>query len=201
MPDDIRPGDQSADLLTRRAATKAFSLGTLATLAGCLGTSSETKPDPVDLSGQKEDDQGGMVIGLHAGPNGQIFYRDSSPEGHDNPAWFHTLSMGMFPYYFEHQQQGWEATAIYVTDYSVVEYELTEEEGDTFISTHTGADTFGNAREMTYVVGSEVLGGMGKDLIPFSSSADADAFIDEHGGSTVTFDDVTSSWLSGYMRS
>ncbi|ELZ97953.1 NosL [Haloferax mucosum ATCC BAA-1512] len=203
MYDDTRSGDESTDLLTRRTATKALSVGALAALAGCIGTTSESesKPDPIDLSGGKEDDQGGMVIGLHAGPNGQIFYRDESPDDHDNPAWFHTLSMGLFPYYFEHEQMGWETEAIYVTDYSVVEYELTTEDGDTFISTHTDADTFGDATEMTYVVDSEVLGGMGKDLIPFSSSSDADDFAEEHGGSTVVFDDVTSSWLSGYMRS
>ncbi|POG56091.1 nitrous oxide reductase accessory protein NosL [Haloferax marisrubri] len=203
MHDDSPPHDSSMGSLTRRAATKAVSLGALAALAGCLGggSNAEPTPEPVDLSGGKEDDQGGMVIGLHAGPNGQIFYRDNAPEGHDNPAWFHTLSMGLFPYYFEHREQGWEATAVYVTDYSTVDYELSTEGGDTFISTHTGADTFGDATEMTYVVESEVLGGMGTDLIPFSSDADADEFVAEHGGETVVFDDVTPEWLRGYMRS
>ncbi|ELZ88584.1 nitrous oxide reductase accessory protein NosL [Haloferax sulfurifontis] len=203
MHDDSPPGDSPPVALTRRAATKAASLGALAALAGCLGGGSrrERVPDPVDLSGGKEDDRGGMVIGLHAGPNGQIFYRDNAPEGRDNPAWFHTLGMGLFPYHFERRELGWEATAVYVTDYSTVDYELSTEDGDTFISTHTAADTFGDAAEMAYVVGSEVLGGMGRDLIPFSSDADADGFVAEHGGELVSFDDVTPEWLRGYMRS
>ncbi|KAB1185047.1 MULTISPECIES: nitrous oxide reductase accessory protein NosL [Haloferax] len=192
---------RSSSAYTRRTALKALFCGATVGLAGCLGDDTASKPAPVDLSGGKEDDQGGMVIGLHAGPNGQIFYRDHEPDGHPNPAWFHTLSMGLFPYYFEHQQMGWEATAIYVTDYSIVDYTLTTDGGETFISTHTDADTFGDATEMTYVVDSEVNGGMGKDLIPFSVTDDANAFVDEHGGSTVEFADVTSEWLSGYMRS
>ncbi|KTG27025.1 nitrous oxide reductase accessory protein NosL [Haloferax profundi] len=199
---DVPPdAPASPNRVTRRTTLKALAVGTTVGLAGCLGGDSASKPAPIDLSGGKEDDQGGMVIGLHAGPNGQIFYRDNAPDGHENPAWFHTLSMGLFPYYFEHEQMGWNETAIYVTDYSVVDYSLTSDGGDTFISTHTGADTFGDATEMTYVVGSAVLGGMGRDLIPFSSADDADVFVEDHGGSTVGFTDITAEWLRGYVRS
>ncbi|WP_411969066.1 nitrous oxide reductase accessory protein NosL [Haloferax sp. YSSS75] len=187
--------------LTRRTAVKTVVGGLTAAVAGCMDGGTESKPDPIDLSGGKEDDQGGMIIGNHAGPNGQIFYRDESPAGHDNPAWFHTLSMGLFPYYFDKRRQGWEAVAIYVTDYSSVDYELHEESGKTYVSTYTAADTFGDAYEMTYVVESDVDGGMGPDLLPFSERAGADSFVAEYGGSTVEFDDVTSEWLAGYLRS
>ncbi|MFC7205443.1 nitrous oxide reductase accessory protein NosL [Haloferax namakaokahaiae] len=202
MPHD--PSDESspAPMATRRSFTTALSGTALAALAGCIGTrQSESVPDPIDLGGEKTDDQGGMVIGLHAGPNGQIFYRDNAPKGHGNPAWFHTLSMGLFPYYFEHERMGWTAEVVYVTDYSTVDYELTEEDGRLSISTHTAAETFGDATMMTYVVDSEVLGGMGAELIPFSDTADAEAFASEHEGDTVEFDDVTPEWLDGYMRS
>ncbi|WP_396613441.1 nitrous oxide reductase accessory protein NosL (plasmid) [Haloferax sp. S1W] len=201
MAPNHTPDSRTNHPLTRRTVTKAASLGVVAALAGCLsGDESATKPEPIDLSGGKQDDQGGMVIGVHAGPNGQIFYRDNSPEGHDNPAWFHTLSMGLFPYYFDHKRQGWEAVAIYVTDYSTVEYELRTDEGTTFISTHTDADTFGDAEKMTYVVDSEVHGGMGPDLIPFSNGDDASSFVKEHGGTTVGFDDITREWITGYLK-
>lgn len=182
-------------------------LGTLGTIAvaaaaGCSGggATQQPIPDPIALDGGKQDDQGGMVIGEHFGPNGQIFYRNNSPEGHDNPAWFHTLTAGLFPYYFEHQRLGWDAVAIYVTDYSRVDYNLDTEAGKTYISTHTEADTFGFANEMTYVAGSEVLGGMGKELIPFSEDADAEVFVDEHGGSRVEFEVITAEWLGEYLR-
>ncbi|WP_416841559.1 nitrous oxide reductase accessory protein NosL [Haloferax sp. DFSO52] len=198
---DRFPLSDSSPSITRRGALKAIAGSTLVAVAGCLGGDPDPTPDPVDLSGGKEDDQGGMVIGNHAGPNGQIFYRDNSPRGHDNPAWFHTLSMGLFPYYFEHERMGWEATAIYVTDYSLVDFTVTDDDGQSFISTHTGTDTFGDATEMDFVVDSSVHGGMGPDLLPFSDVADANSFVDEYGGSTVEFADVTSEWLSGYLRS
>lgn len=187
---------------TRRGLLGAIGAGALVGITGCLGgnkTADEPVPEPIDLSGGKQDDSGGMVIGEHFGPNGQVFYRDHSPDGHDNPAWFHTLSMGLFPYYFDHERRGWRATVIYVTDYSAVEYELTEEDGETYISAHTDADTFGDASEMTYVVESGIHGGMGKELLPFSSADDADTFASTHGGSTMGFDEVTREWLTAYL--
>ena len=202
-PDRPSSTDSDAEALrTRRNLLKTVAVGAVAGFAGCLGggeANDEPVPDPIDLSGGKQDDNGGMVIGEHFGPNGQIFYRDHAPDGHDNPAWFHTLSMGLFPYHFDRERQGWEAIVIYVTDYSIVDYELFEESGKTFISTHTGADTFGDATEMTYVVESDVNGGMGKDLHPFSSADEAASFASEHDGSTMSFDEVTPEWLSSYL--
>jgi copper chaperone NosL len=165
-------------------------------LAGCLGGS--TRPDPVDLSGGKADDQGGMIIGKHGGPNGQIFYANHSPEGHDNPAWFHTLAFGLFRYYFRHERRGWEAEAIYVTDYSSLDYELTERDGRLYMPAPTAAETFGDAETMTYVMESDVHGGMGPELHPFSAADDARAFVDAHGGRMVTFDDVTPQLIAAY---
>lgn len=165
-------------------------------LGGCLGGSS--RPDPVDLSGGKADDQGGMVIGKHGGPNGQIFYADNSPEGHDNPAWFHTLAFGLFRYYFRHERRGWETAAIYVTDYSRVDDEPTERDGRLYMPAPTAADTFGDGRAMTYVMESGVYGGMGPELHPFSAAEDARAFLEDHGGRTVTFDDVTPQRIAAY---
>jgi nitrous oxide reductase accessory protein NosL len=164
--------------------------------AGCLGDS--TRPEPVDLSGGKADDQGGMIIGKHGGPNGQIFYENNGPEGHDNPAWFHTLAFGLFRYYFRHERRGWEATAIYVTDYSLIEYELERRDGRLYMPAPTAAETFADATAMTYVMESEVYGGMGPELIPFSAEDDAQAFVDAHGGRTVAFDDVTPQLIAEY---
>ncbi|WP_018257552.1 nitrous oxide reductase accessory protein NosL [Halomicrobium katesii] len=173
-------------------------------LSGCLGLtgdqSSRPVPDPVDLSGSKTDDQGGMVIGNHGGPNGQIFYKEHSPEDHENPAWFHTLTFGLFPYYFEHERRGWKATVIYVTDYSTVDYSIRTGKNQTSISAPTAPETFADATEMTYVVESDVSGGMGPALLPFSVPDDAEAFIGNHGGRTVTFDEITSRFISEYKR-
>jgi len=187
------------------------ALGSLATvvggsgLSGCLSNSSnqtsQQTPTPIELSGTKLDDEGGMVIGEHGGPNGQIFYATNSPEEHENPAWFHTLTFGLFPYYFEHEDAGWEAEAIYVTDYSTVDYEVASTENANQISTHTAADTFGHAKTMTYVMESDVIGGMGPALIPFSADSDATSFVDEYGGRTVTFDAITPELIEIYLQS
>jgi copper chaperone NosL len=107
-------------------------------LAGCLGSGGGTDaPDPVDLSGTKFDYQGGMEIGAHGGPNSQVFYQSKQPqpvagdasgsEENENLAWFHTLVFGLFPYHFARQAQGWEPAVIYVTDYSVVDWDLNED--------------------------------------------------------------------------
>lgn len=188
---------------TRRSLLAAAGAATTTAVAGCLGggggdDADDPPPEPIDLSGGKTDDQGGMIIGEHAGPNGQLFYADHSPDGHDNPAWFHTLAAGLFPYYLAHERQGWTVDAVYVTDYSAVDYDLTTHDDRTFISTHTAADTFGDAREMTYVAGSRVLGGMGKALVPFSAGSDASAFVSTHGGRTVSFADVDREFLRSY---
>jgi nitrous oxide reductase accessory protein NosL len=141
-----------------------------------------------------------MVIGNHGGPNGQIFYEEHSPEDHDNPAWFHTLTFGLFPYYFEHERRGWEATVIYVTDYSTVDYSIQTGKSRTTISAPTAPETFADATEMTYVIESDISGGMGPALLPFSVSDDAEAFISNHGGQTITFDEITPVFLSEYTR-
>jgi nitrous oxide reductase accessory protein NosL len=189
----------------RRLLQALGSLSLGGATAGCLGSSAtETtatpSPTPVDLSGGKRDDQGGMVIGNHGGPNGQIFYESHSPEGHANPAWFHTLSFGLFPYYFEKRRRGWTTVAIYATDYSTVEYDLTTVRDRTYISAPTAPETFENARELEYVAGSEVLGGMGPALVPFSAESDAQAFVTSHGGRVLSFDDVTADFLRDYTN-
>jgi copper chaperone NosL len=191
--------------LTRRRALRVAGAGAVAGIAGCLdvlGSDSDSgpAPDPVDLSGTKFDYEGGMEIGRHGGPNGQIFYADNEPEtphdpgeaaeARDDLAWFHTLVFGLFPYHFERLNQGWEAEAIYVTDYSSGDWELTDSEGNQRLPAPTAPDTFADATELTYVAESGVMGGMGSELVPFSDSGDAEAFVADHGGQTVSFDDI-----------
>lgn len=89
-----------------------------------------------------------MIIRDRFGPNGQIFYRDNEPPGHDYPVWFHTLAHGLFPFYFEHERRGWETQAVYVTNYSRVDDTLPEQGDQIFISTHVAPETFGKAQAM-----------------------------------------------------
>jgi nitrous oxide reductase accessory protein NosL len=163
-------------------------------LSGCLGRGAfgmgGDVPEPVDLSGGKYDDQGGMVIGRHGGANGQVFYAENAPDRGENPAWFHTLVFGLFPYHFGRLDRGWEPRVVYVTDFSQVDYELTERDGRLQMPSPTAPETFGEAADLTYVAESEVMGGMGPGLHPFSDEAEAEEFATEYDGTIVAYGDI-----------
>lgn len=189
--------------VTRRRALSVLGAGSLAALAGCLDaldSGDGNVPDSVDLSGGTFDYEGGMEIGSHGGPNGQIFYEDNEPdtphdpgdaaEARDDLAWFHTLAQGLFPYHFDRLDRGWEPAVVYVTDYSAVDWELRDHDDHQQMPSPTAPETFGDATELTYVAGSDVIGGMGPELFPFSDADEADDFAAEHGGETLVFDDI-----------
>jgi len=83
----------------------------------------------------------------------------------------------MFKYYFNLKKynpsrKAEDIDSIYVTDY----YSL----------------TLVNGAGATYVLGSDVYGPMGKELIPFEKEQDARGFMKDHGGkSLVKFKDVS----------
>lgn len=196
---DDRVRDASPTRTRRAVLASGLALG-VGSVAGCLGQGqAEPTPTPVDLDGQKLDDEGGMVIGLHGGPNGQLFYPEPVTD-HGNPAWFHTLTFGLFPFYFRQLSKGREPTAIYATDYSSFDYEVAERDGRPALPAPTAAATFGNARELTYVYGSEARGGMGPALVPFSDGADADGFVDRFGGDRIAFDDIDEGFVARYKQ-
>jgi len=205
----------SSDHTTRRRVLGAAGTGVAAGLAGCLDAldsgDSGTAPDPVDLSGTKFDYEGGMEIGCHGGPNGQICYADNEPEtphdpgdsseARDNLAWFHTLVFGLFPYHLDRLDDGWEAEVVYVTDYSTVDWELRGDGNTQQMPAPTAPDTFADATDLTYVAESGVSGGMGAELFPFSADGDAEAFVESHGGQTVSFDDIDRRLINSLQGS
>jgi copper chaperone NosL len=196
--DNAKP--DKTNRLSRISRREFFLVGGAACaglLAGCSGDRSteRTISEPISLAANRECDVCGMVISEHPGPSGQIFYRNNSPEGHDNPARFDSPKACMFPYYFEREQRDWTAEAVYVTDYSKVEYEISSVEEQRYIQTATAPETFSNAEDVVFVVGSKVHGAMGPDFIPFSEEKDSSAFADEFGGRTVTTDEITLEML------
>ena len=193
VPEDIARNRQIG---RREFILAGGTIGTIL-LSGCSGTgpSDGEPPNPVSLSGGKTCDVCGMVISEHPGPNGQIFYRDNGPETHDNPARFDSMKACLFPYYFEHERLDWTAEAVYVTDYSRIDYEVSVVESRKYIQTATGAETFANADDVVFVVESEVHGAMGPDFIPFSDEEDGASFADEFGGRIVAMDAITPETL------
>jgi len=171
--------------LSRRRLLAATAL---ALTAGCQ--SEESAPEPVTLSGDENCDQCGMVIGQHPGPAGETYYEDERPTGHDPPARF-CSAVCTYRHRFENEPQGWTPDVTYLTDYSSVDYEVTEDAGPTVVSRHLDAAAFAETTGLTVVVGTDVQGAMGPALVPFGDESDATAFADEYGGQTVAATDLT----------
>jgi nitrous oxide reductase accessory protein NosL len=180
-----------------RRAILVGGAGLAVGLAGCLtddgsdGAEADA-PDPVTLTQADQCELCGMVIPNHPGPVAEIFYADRQPSGHENPARF-CSTWEAFSYDFDRRDRDWERTAFYVTDYSTVDYDLISDAGDTLLSTHVEASAFAAATAVTFVVGSEVKGAMGRDLIGFSDREDAKSFQREHGGELATLDEITEA--------
>lgn len=178
----------------RLLALAGVSAGTI--LAGCLGDSGPAEPpDPIALEGGLQCDVCGMVIGEHFGPNGQLFYEDFEPGGHENPARFDALEACLFPYLFQQDQQGRSLVAAYATDYSAVAYTIETIDEQPYISSHTAADSFAPAESLHYVVDSSLQGAMGPDFFSFSDSADAEDVASEFDGRVIGFEEVTPDLL------
>lgn len=186
---------QSADVHRRAFLAATGSVSRAGSSDERTNSSAAAAITPVDLDGQKRDDRGGMVIGYHGGPNGQIFDATHTPDGHPNPAWFHSLVFGLFPFYLDHERNGWEETAIDVTDYSRIEYSL---DGEGRLPAPTAADTFAHPTAMPYVMESQVACGMCPTLVPLSAPHDATSFVDRYGGRRLTFDEITADLIASY---
>lgn len=204
---EASPADHDCDAprpapLSRRAVLRAGGAAAAVGLAGCsslTGESCEYETDPAAtaLTDQKRCDECGMVIDQHPGPVGQIFYCNNEPESHANPAWFDALNPCLFDYHFSKEDQDWSPTAIYVTDYSSVDWEVYTEDGEQFISSYVEAEAFAPARDLTYVARSDVKGAMTTAIVPFGDEGDAEAFSDEYGGELLAFEDVTPALVRG----
>ncbi|WP_245708159.1 nitrous oxide reductase accessory protein NosL [Halobacterium jilantaiense] len=185
--------------VSRRRILGATATAVAATggLAGCLsgGDGSGEAPEPVTLDESDSCDVCGMVVPNHPGPTSEIFYADEEPAGHANPARFDS-TWEAFQFDFARQDDGWSREAFYVTDYSAVDYEVFEDGGDTLVSTHPEADAFAEAESVTFVVGSEVVGAMGRDLLGFGGESDAEAFQSEYGGDLAEFGDIDESTVA-----
>ncbi|RUS59528.1 copper resistance protein CopZ [Pseudorhodobacter sp. E13] len=57
-----------------------------------------------------------------------------------------------------------------------------------------GATNWVDATQAYFVVGSQIKGGMGApEIVPFATAAAANAFVQQHGGAVMRFDDIPDS--------
>jgi nitrous oxide reductase accessory protein NosL len=188
--------------LSRRRLLAATGAVGASVTAGCLagdGGGQTEAPDPVALTGDKQCEVCGMVIEQHPGPTGQLYYRDNGPEGHNPPAWF-CSGWETFTYHFEREERGWTLVAGYMTDYAAVDYDLYEEGGETFVTAHLEPDAFARLEDLYYVVGTDVNGAMGEDLIPFSERDAADQFASDRDGDVYELDGITPTLVAQLGR-
>lgn len=171
----------------RRLLAGVAAGGASLALAGCLGDDGQDV-DPIALDGERDCDQCGMIIEDHPGPVGQIHFDDDAPEG-DRPGQF-CSSTCTYTYRFDAMDEGRNPVATYLTDYSTVDYETFEEGDDVLFSSHVDADAFAPLPSLSVVAGSDVVGAMGPELIPFSDGDDVGAFRDAYGGTAMDAEDV-----------
>jgi copper chaperone NosL len=186
---------EQSGALTRRGVLTGAGATLLASMAGCAALNGGSTPAAVSIGGQASCDVCGMIIQKHPGPNGQIFYADHDPERHDPPFLFDSLKACAFDHYFTSQRQDRSTEAFYVTDYSSVDYTVSEKNGKANISSHETPKSFEKAKSVSYVVDAEVYGAMGTDFIPFSDEDEAGDFVEKYGGEVVPFGDITPATL------
>jgi len=131
---------------------------------------------PVTVSKADKCPVCGMFVAKYPDFLAQIIFTDSSSALFDG-------AKDMFKYYFNIKQYNAskglsDIAGIYVTDY----YSMDPVDG----------------RTAWYVVGSDVFGPMGRELIPFAHEKDAAEFMKDHSGKKmIRFDQVTTDWLKG----
>ena len=130
-------------------------------------------PIPVDLSAEAVGYYCQMDLLEHDGPKGQIHL-----QGMPAPIFFSQVRDAIA--YLHMPEQSHAVTATYVQDMA-------------------GAESWGKpagwiaATDAFYVIGSDVMGGMGApEFVPFSDPARAEDFIADHGGELRRFDDIAA---------
>ena len=116
----------------------------------------------------------GMFVAPYPNWQGVIVYKDGGRSYFDGPKDLFTFYLA--PEKYGSARKRADIADIHVTDY----YSVAAIDG----------------RKAFYVIGSDVRGAMGKELVPFAKKSDADGFLkDHHGKKVVSFDEITPATL------
>ncbi|MBI4848565.1 MAG: nitrous oxide reductase accessory protein NosL [Nitrospirae bacterium] len=135
---------------------------------------SETKLQPVELTREHMCQVCGMIIVDFPGAKAQIHYKKGKYDTFCS-------TLDMFLFYLQPDRPK-DITAIYVNDMGKADME------------HP-VNLWTDATKAFYVYGGDVMGPMGEAMIPFSELKDAAAYIKQHGGKLIAFNDVTMDML------
>lgn len=137
-------------------------------------------PDPHVLTDAATGRYCGMMLVEHDGPKAQILLK-----GSDDPIWFSSARDAVVFTLLPEEPR--DIAAIYVSDM-----------GQAPTWEDPGADNWTDAQTASFVIGSDAQGGMGgNETVPFADRAEAEAFVDEHGGQIVAFDAIPADYVFG----
>lgn len=152
-----------------------------ALVAGCddAGPHAGVPPPPAELGGDAIGYYCNMIVVAHSGPKGHIFLT-----GREAPVWFtsvrDTVAFTRLP------EEPKNIAAVYVNDMGRASWEKPE------------PDTWIEARDAWYVVGSARRGGMGApEPVPFAEREAAERFADVEGGRVLPFDAIPDDAVLG----
>jgi copper chaperone NosL len=163
------------DRTMRRAFSRPYLI--LSLLALCLSLFwtpfvTATDPKPIKPSKEVKCPVCGMFVYKYPDWVGEIIFKDGGVDFFDG-------AKDLFKYYFNLKKYNPGKThghiaAIYVTEY----YDMKLIDG----------------KKAFFVVGSDVYGPMGRELIPFVTRVDAEQFKKDHGGKRIlSFDEISPS--------
>ena len=136
-------------------------------------------PKAQSLTGAEVGHYCGMLIADHSGPKGQIHV-----QGRSEPYWFSSVS-DTFSFTFLPEEPK-AITAIYINDMSKGSWDKPD------------ANSWIEARNAWFVIGSDAVGGMGgAEIAPFATRQQAETFVQQHGGKVVQFDEVNADQVLG----
>ncbi|MDT8343806.1 MAG: nitrous oxide reductase accessory protein NosL [Thermohalobaculum sp.] len=149
-------------------------------LLGACGEEPAAPPAPVAIDATTTGHYCMMVLADHGGPKAQIHL-----EGYPAPLFFSQVRDALA--YLRGPEREARVLAVYVNDMArAPSWE------------NPGPDNWIAASDARYVVGADVVGGMGApEIAPFGDEVAASAFIARHGGKAMAFDDIPDDAVLG----
>lgn len=164
--------------LTKTCFLCLIALATISVLQGCSGKQETPPPPPVALDSEALGYYCMMGILEHQGPKAQIHVEHS-----DQPIWFSQVRDAIA--YLRSPEETASVQAVYVSDM-----------GRAVSWDKPGADNWIDAELAQFVIDSDRRGGMGvPEAIPFGTINNADAFIQDNGGTRVSLSDIPSGYV------
>jgi copper chaperone NosL len=156
-----------------RMLAKYGAIALLLLTAACSDEGKTTAPPPQAITSDSVGYYCGMLLEEHGGPKGQILLQSGN-----SPVWFSSVRDTFT--FLRLPEEPKDIAAIYVSDMAKApDWEK------------PGAENWIAAADAVFVVGSDRQGGMGgAEAVPFGAKDAATAFVAEHGGKIVGFEEA-----------